>query len=168
MTFLWVALILQWPAVRVKTVRLYCYSSVESACPWSSASGACCPFFAVWPGSRADEFRLAAINEAKQLRERECCGNHLFNMAERVGFEPTWGCPPSDFESAPLWPLRYLSVEAYHNLSRRQRQVRSANKRSAALQRGAVVTILGTDKLAFEDVLPLEPQPQRNRARNEN
>ena len=38
-------------------------------------------------------------------------------LAERVGFEPTWGCPPSDFESAPLWPLRYLSVGAYLNLS---------------------------------------------------
>ncbi len=89
-------------------------------------------------------------------------------LAERVGFEPTWGCPPSDFESAPLWPLRYLSVGAYLNLSRRQRQVRRADKRSTALQRSAVVTILGTDKLAFEDVLPLEPQPQCNRARDEN
>ena len=46
-------------------------------------------------------------------------------MAERVGFEPTWGCPPSDFESAPLWPLRYLSAEVvYLNLSRRWRQAR--------------------------------------------
>ena len=30
-------------------------------------------------------------------------------MAERVGVEPTWRFRPSDFESAPLWPLRYLS-----------------------------------------------------------
>ena len=33
-------------------------------------------------------------------------------MAERVGFEPTspWGLP--DFESGPLWPLRYRSLYA--------------------------------------------------------
>ena len=33
-----------------------------------------------------------------------------FPMAEAVGFEPTspWGLP--DFESGPLWPLRYASV----------------------------------------------------------
>src|SRR4030066_235910 len=30
-------------------------------------------------------------------------------MAERVGVEPTWRFRPSDFESAPLWPLRSLS-----------------------------------------------------------
>ena len=30
-------------------------------------------------------------------------------MAERVGFEPTIHCCIPDFESGPLWPLRYLS-----------------------------------------------------------
>ena len=35
------------------------------------------------------------------------------NMAEQVGFEPTDGCPSTDFESVPLWPLRYRSVS--HN-----------------------------------------------------
>ena len=33
--------------------------------------------------------------------------NNLPNMAQRVGFEPTWDCSQTDFESAPLWPLRY-------------------------------------------------------------
>ena len=32
------------------------------------------------------------------------------NMAEQVGFEPTDGCPSTDFESVPLWPLRYHSI----------------------------------------------------------
>ena len=32
------------------------------------------------------------------------------NVAEREGFEPSCGFPQTDFESAPLWPLRYLSV----------------------------------------------------------
>ena len=31
-------------------------------------------------------------------------------LAERVGFEPTVGCPTPDFESGPLWPLRYRST----------------------------------------------------------
>ena len=32
-------------------------------------------------------------------------------LAERVGFEPTWGCPPSDFESEtpPFW-ISHLSI----------------------------------------------------------
>src|SRR3569832_2441157 len=30
-------------------------------------------------------------------------------LAERVGFEPTWALAPTDFESVPVWPLRYLS-----------------------------------------------------------
>src|SRR3569833_3263519 len=30
-------------------------------------------------------------------------------LAERLGFEPTWAFAPSDFESVPVWPLRYLS-----------------------------------------------------------
>ena len=28
-------------------------------------------------------------------------------LAEREGFEPSWDCSQTDFESAPLWPLRY-------------------------------------------------------------
>ena len=35
-------------------------------------------------------------------------------LAERAGFEPACDCSQTDFESAPLWPLRYLSV--YTNL----------------------------------------------------
>ena len=31
-------------------------------------------------------------------------------MAERAGFEPACPLRQTDFESAPLWPLRYLSV----------------------------------------------------------
>ena len=31
-------------------------------------------------------------------------------MAEREGFEPSCACAQTDFESAPLWPLRYLSI----------------------------------------------------------
>ena len=34
----------------------------------------------------------------------------LFIMAEKVGFEPTCGCPQTLFESAPLRPLRYFSI----------------------------------------------------------
>ena len=34
----------------------------------------------------------------------------LFILAEREGFEPSWDCSQTDFESAPLWPLRYLSM----------------------------------------------------------
>src|SRR3569832_681546 len=30
-------------------------------------------------------------------------------LAERVGFDPTWALAPADFESVPVWPLRYLS-----------------------------------------------------------
>ena len=35
---------------------------------------------------------------------------HFFIMAEKVGFEPTCGCPQTLFESAPLRPLRYFSI----------------------------------------------------------
>ena len=38
---------------------------------------------------------------------------HLYrfvNMAERVGFEPTEPCGSTDFESASLRPLRYISM----------------------------------------------------------
>ena len=35
---------------------------------------------------------------------------HWLFLAERVGFEPTVGCPTPDFESGPLWPLRYRST----------------------------------------------------------
>ena len=31
-------------------------------------------------------------------------------LAEREGFEPSCACAQTDFESAPLWPLRYLSI----------------------------------------------------------
>ena len=34
-------------------------------------------------------------------------------LAEREGFEPSCACAQTDFESAPLWPLRYLSVLNY-------------------------------------------------------
>src|SRR3569623_2644256 len=30
-------------------------------------------------------------------------------LAVRVGFEPSWSLAPTDFESVPVWPLRYLS-----------------------------------------------------------
>ena len=33
-----------------------------------------------------------------------------FLLAETVGFEPTSPCGLPDFESGPLWPLRYLST----------------------------------------------------------
>ena len=38
-------------------------------------------------------------------------------LAERVGFEPTSDFSLPDFESGPLWPLRYLSIAVllYHN-----------------------------------------------------
>ena len=35
-------------------------------------------------------------------------------LAERMGFEPMCDCSQTDFESAPLWPLRYLSVYVKH------------------------------------------------------
>ena len=31
-------------------------------------------------------------------------------LAQREGFEPSWDCSQTDFESAPLWPLRYRCV----------------------------------------------------------
>ena len=37
-----------------------------------------------------------------------------FTLAERVGFEPTWRFRQTDFESAPLWPLRYRSICKLH------------------------------------------------------
>ena len=33
-------------------------------------------------------------------------------LAERVGFEPTWGCPPSDFESENT-PFLIKDMRAY-------------------------------------------------------
>ena len=35
-------------------------------------------------------------------------------LAEREGFEPSCACAQTDFESAPLWPLRYLSIIVMH------------------------------------------------------
>ena len=35
-------------------------------------------------------------------------------LAEAVGFEPTSPCGLPDFESGPLWPLRYASVYVHH------------------------------------------------------
>ena len=40
---------------------------------------------------------------------------HWLFLAERVGFEPTVGCPTPDFESGPLWPLRYRSKDLSQN-----------------------------------------------------
>ena len=40
-------------------------------------------------------------------------GRHMSSvllLAEGKGFEPLWACAQTDFESAPLWPLRYPSV----------------------------------------------------------
>ena len=31
-------------------------------------------------------------------------------MAEKEGFEPSWACTLTVFKTAPLWPLRYLSI----------------------------------------------------------
>src|SRR3569623_3513715 len=36
-------------------------------------------------------------------------GYYALVLAERVGFEPTWALAPTDFESVPVWPHRYLS-----------------------------------------------------------
>ena len=34
----------------------------------------------------------------------------VFFLAQTVRFELTCGCPQTDFESAPLWPLRYVCI----------------------------------------------------------
>lgn len=36
----------------------------------------------------------------------------FFRLAERMGFEPMWRFRRTDFESASLWPLRYLSTKS--------------------------------------------------------
>lgn len=38
-------------------------------------------------------------------------------LAERVGFEPTRPCGLTDFESAPLLPLRYRSIRHYDSIA---------------------------------------------------
>ena len=38
-------------------------------------------------------------------------------VAERVGFEPTEPCGSTDFESVPLWPLRYRSIFILRDLT---------------------------------------------------
>ena len=43
-------------------------------------------------------------------RTLENTGFSRVPLAERMGFEPMCDCSQTDFESAPLWPLRYLSV----------------------------------------------------------
>ena len=49
-------------------------------------------------------------NQAK-LKEKEPKINDFWLwVAEREGFEPSCAWAQTDFESAPLWPLRYLSV----------------------------------------------------------
>ena len=57
--------------------------------------------------------RLCKCNKkhAQNLSFQTC---FLLKLAERKGFEPLCAFAQTDFESAPLWPLRYLSV--YTNL----------------------------------------------------
>ena len=43
-------------------------------------------------------------------KRRLLWSSNLRHLAERKGFEPLCDCSQTDFESAPLWPLRYLSV----------------------------------------------------------
>lgn len=53
-----------------------------------------------------------------------------FSMAEWVGFEPTvpWGT--TDFESVPLWPLRYHSVYIHPQISKASLRFKIALERN--------------------------------------
>jgi hypothetical protein len=59
---------------------------------------------------------VSSVGIRKHRRIKLSFYNHFKNyLAERVGFEPTWGFHPLlDFESSPLWPLRYLSGCVVH------------------------------------------------------
>ena len=47
-------------------------------------------------------------------------------MAERVGFEPTVGCPITSFQDWLLEPLGHLSIAVNHIISESKSQVRIA------------------------------------------
>ena len=49
-------------------------------------------------------------NQVKLKEKEPKIGDFRLNVAEREGFEPSCAWAQTDFESAPLWPLRYLSV----------------------------------------------------------
>ena len=53
-------------------------------------------------------------NFCRTERTLENTGFSRVPLAERMGFEPMCDCSQTDFESAPLWPLRYLSVYVKH------------------------------------------------------
>ena len=46
--------------------------------------------------------------------------NNTLLLAEREGFEPSCALAQTDFESAPLWPLRYLSILSFWKESTRK------------------------------------------------
>ena len=50
--------------------------------------------------------------------------NHRADMAEAVGFEPTRRCRLPDFESGPLWPLRYTSVSNFLIISAEREKIK--------------------------------------------
>ena len=51
-----------------------------------------------------------SFTTVKIKKKDEPSGSSYFFMAEREGFEPSCALAQTDFESAPLWPLRYLSI----------------------------------------------------------
>ena len=68
---------------------------------------------------RHTKFGATSSNPIFCMKRKSTANAVLFLLAETVGFEPTvpWGT--TDFESVPLWPLRYVSVcliaiELYH------------------------------------------------------
>ena len=48
--------------------------------------------------------------ERISLKTPSLYNNEGVFMAETEGFEPSCRCRQTDFESAPLWPLRYVSI----------------------------------------------------------
>ena len=53
--------------------------------------------------------RHGKIGRLQKTRLNQKSSNE-FHLAERKGFEPLCAFAQTDFESAPLWPIRYLSV----------------------------------------------------------
>ena len=54
--------------------------------------------------------KLRKVRQKRKAYKRRKPACRLIFLAQREGFEPSWDCSQTDFESAPLWPLRYRCV----------------------------------------------------------